>query len=77
MPPDDQDQLLKLDENVGAPANVIPQGPFKGVSFRRDRGKWQTRIFVSKDVGVNVGTFETEIEAARAYDAASFYVFGK
>lgn len=52
-------------------------GHYKGVSYRKDRGKWQTRIYVNKDTGVNVGTFETEMEAARAYDAASFHVFGK
>lgn len=58
-------------------AQIGPHGPFRGVSFRKDWGRWQTRIYVSKDIGVNVGTFETELEAAKAYDAASFYVFGQ
>lgn len=49
---------------------------FKGVSFHlRDR-KWQARIKVSA-ARIQLGYFESEADAARAYNAAALKYFGE
>jgi len=49
---------------------------FKGVSIRRPTNNWQAAIcFNSKDI--NLGYFEDEIEAAKAYDAKARELFGE
>ena len=43
---------------------------YKGVSWKKDRRKWVARIgFEKKDI--HLGCFHSEIDAAKAYDAAA------
>ena len=49
---------------------------YKGVSWYRRSGKWVAGIRVSGK-GVNLGYFEEEEDAARAYNAAAVELFGE
>lgn len=49
---------------------------FKGVSWDGNRKKWRAQIFVSPRVLV-IGRFETETEAALAYNEAARLYFGE
>jgi hypothetical protein len=54
-------------------------GKFKGVSFRKDIGKWRARIMINRKE-ISLGVFDSEVIAAKAYnDAAVIYhgVFSK
>lgn len=48
---------------------------YKGVGWDRSRGKWHAKIMVDYKT-INLGRFDSEIEAARAYDAAALRYFG-
>lgn len=48
---------------------------FKGVDFMPKKGKWRARISDGKDRSF-LGLFQTELEAAAAYDVASVAAHG-
>ena len=49
---------------------------FKGVSWKKSLGKWQAAVH-SNGKSIYLGVFETEIDAAKAYDAAALGLFGE
>lgn len=49
---------------------------FKGVHFNKKQGKFQSYIRINKKL-VHLGTFESDIEAANAYDRSATIYFGE
>ena len=49
---------------------------FKGVSWDKSRGKWQAKITVARKCR-NLGRYEVEADAARAYDNAAVEAWGQ
>ena len=49
---------------------------FKGVHWAADRGKWRSDITVNRK-HIHLGSFDSPIEAAQAYDRAAFLYFGE
>jgi AP2 domain/HNH endonuclease len=49
---------------------------FKGVSFRKNRGKWRAYITADKTT-IHLGTFNSEIEAAIAYNKSAIKLHGE
>lgn len=48
---------------------------FKGVSFNKEKNKWEARLFIGNEK-VLYKRFNTELEAAIAYDEASYKHYG-
>ena len=72
---------LRLTNKVGNGANrqktMSPtSSQFKGVSWRKDRSQWRAGIRVAGR-RKNLGSFDSEIEAAIAYYAAALQHFGE
>ena len=57
-------------------ANKKPLSGYKGISYRKDRGTWRARIQFREEQ-IWLGTFTSEIEAAKAYDKAAKQYFGE
>jgi hypothetical protein len=49
---------------------------FRGVSYRKDCGKWYARIRFEGRL-IHLGSFSDEVEAARAYDRQAVELFGE
>lgn len=49
---------------------------FKGVFWRKDINKWRARIGVNR-ARINLGNFDSEIDAAKAYNEAAIKYFGE
>lgn len=49
---------------------------YKGVTFDKSRGKWNASIYV-KGRSINLGRYNQEEDAARAYDKAAYQFFGE
>jgi hypothetical protein len=49
---------------------------YKGVIHRKDNNKWRARIRKNNRL-IDLGSFETEEEAARVYDAKAKILFGE
>jgi hypothetical protein len=60
--------------------NQVPQrnrsSAFKGVDWRRDCNKWRAKIQINCR-RIHLGNFESEIEAAYAYNRAAVKYFGE
>lgn len=49
---------------------------YKGVHWRKDRSRWSAELKI-RDRSIKLGCYATELEAARAYDAAALQHFGE
>lgn len=58
-----------------APPHKGNTSGFKGVSWDKSRGKWFASLRIGKKQK-NLGRYPTDVEAARAYDAACIEAFG-
>ena len=50
---------------------------YKGVSWHRQNKKWIAGISHSDGIEKHLGCFESELDAAKAYDVAALEMFGK
>lgn len=57
------------------PRGATPSSAYKGVSWDRSRGRWQAKIQVAGQHR-NLGRYDDEAQAARAYDAAAVAAWG-
>lgn len=49
---------------------------FKGITFRHEKGRWEAGIYIARR-RLFLGTYKTDVAAARAYDAAAIKYFGE
>lgn len=57
-------------------ANILTTSNFKGVHWDRARSRWRAAISAGGAYRY-LGRFESEVDAARAYDAAAHFYFGE
>lgn len=70
---------IRLSDATGNMANSVSRGKtsrFKGVYFKRNSGKWAASVQCHGEV-MWLGYFETEEDAARAYNEKAVEVFGE
>lgn len=70
-------RLVSMDQNaINRKLSSRNKSGFKGVSFRKDTGKW--RACISKNgVLIRIGNYETKEQAARAYDKKAIKLHGE
>uniref|UniRef100_A0A061RJJ8 Ethylene-responsive transcription factor rap2-7-like n=2 Tax=Tetraselmis sp. GSL018 TaxID=582737 RepID=A0A061RJJ8_9CHLO len=77
----DQDQPAPSEAGSSAVATgeVIHSSHYRGVTFDKKKRRWRVQIKASHlgKSGVSVGYYNTELEAARAYDRTAIGLFGK
>jgi hypothetical protein len=69
-------EQVRGNRKMGSVSGRKYTSPYKGVSWSEPRGKWVAQI-TKDEVHKNVGRFDSEIDAARAYDAAARVLFGE
>jgi hypothetical protein len=70
---------LRGQNNTNSRKRSRPAGTssrFKGVSWRKQKGRWVAKIR-KNDSHYFLGYFDSEEDAARAYDAAARRIFGE
>lgn len=50
---------------------------YKGVTWKKDKNKWRARIMNLTGQRLELGRFESELDAAKAYDKAAMELFGE
>lgn len=77
---DNRKQNLRLsDQRTNAQnmrSNINSTSKYKGVSWNKDRNKWRA-VLKYNDKQVHIGRFNTEEEAAQAYNKAALQYFGE
>lgn len=70
---------VELMATFRAMERTLPSGSsaYRGVCWDSCKKKWVANIGVPGFRQVNLGSFHDEEEAARAYDVAALYVFGR
>ena len=66
----------KLDHAIASRSERRGTSRFKGVCWHKSVGKWNAQIGHNGRVR-SLGVFESEIDAARAYDEAALRLFGE
>jgi acid phosphatase class B len=56
------------------PSKRMSSSNYRGVSFKRQTNKWNARITINK-TRINLGNFQNEHDAAKAYDAKNIEIY--
>lgn len=69
-------KCTKQQNNMNQKPRKNSSSKFKGVSWKKKINKWQSQIEFNKK-GIYIGVFQSEIEAAKAYDKKALELFGE
>lgn len=70
-------RLANTQQQMGNMAKMKGSSRYKGVHRRWDNKKWVAQIKTESGPTQTLGSFSSEIDAARAYNEAAISVFGK
>jgi hypothetical protein len=68
-------ECTKAENNWNAGIRIDNSSGYKGVSWHKGNKRWRARIHLDKKE-IHIGTFESRVEAARAYDKKATELFG-